>query len=404
MITLGIETSCDETALALIETRDFEGKFEYRVLASYIHSQADLHNQFGGVYPNLAKREHAKFLLPLLKKLLADTKGYFDGQMEQIPKDIFDKKIKDIEVKYSAKNSDLVQTFLNENEFLKNIPKIDRIAVTEGPGLEPALWVGISFALILNELWKIEVVPVNHMEGHVIGSLLHDEESDKWQSMKDFNGPGLALLISGGHTQIVELNRNNHEFNYKIIGETRDDAVGEAYDKVARILDLPYPGGPHVSRLADEAVDMKLDLGIALPRPMLNTSDLDFSFSGLKTAVLYAVRDEKSKNGDISIDFKRAIANEFENAVNEVLISKIKKSIEETQAKSLLIGGGVIANKRLRQSFTNLAHKYGMSIYLPSKHVSGDNALMIAISGALKIKVNKRELRADGTKSLAESV
>ena len=401
MITLGIETSCDETALALVETRDNGGQLEYRVLASYIHSQADLHNQFGGVYPNLAKREHAKFLVPLLKKLLADTAGYFDGQMEQIPKDIFDKKIKNIEVKYSAKNIDLVKTFLSENEFLKIIPKIDRIAVTEGPGLEPALWVGISFAQILNELWDIEVVPVNHMEGHVIGSLLHDEETDKWQSMKDFATPGLALLISGGHTQIVEVSRKGHEFDYKIIGETRDDAVGEAYDKVARILDLPYPGGPHVSRLADEALDMKLDPGIVLPRPMLKTDELDFSFSGLKTAVLYAVRDEKAKSKKLSDDFRRAISNEFENAVNEVLITKIRKAIELSHAKSLIVGGGVIANKRLRQSFTNLVHEYGMSIYLPSKHVAGDNALMIAISGSLQTNPKIRELKADGTKSLS---
>jgi N6-L-threonylcarbamoyladenine synthase len=396
MITLGIETSCDETALALIETRYFEGRFEYRVLASYIHSQAELHNQFGGVYPNLAKREHAKYLFPLFKQLLDNTSSYFEQKDQMIENQIFDQRIAEIREKYYSKNSELIDSLMN-SDFLKQIRKIDRIAVTEGPGLEPALWVGITFASILSHLWNVETVAVNHMEGHILGSLLQKEENDKWQSLEKIDFPALALLISGGHTQLIEINQTADLFSYHIIGETKDDAVGEAYDKVARLMELPYPGGPQISKLADDKVVMD----IKLPRPMLRSGELDFSFSGLKTAVLYTLRDQKEKVGEISLEFKKALAYEFENAVVEVLLHKSKLAIEKIGAKSFIIGGGVIANKRLRESFETLTKEYGIGLYLPTKHVSGDNALMIAISGALKKKIEHRQLIADGTKRLS---
>ncbi len=406
MITLGIETSCDETALAIIETKHTDGNVEYRVLGSLIHSQAALHSPYGGVYPNLAKREHAKNLMPLLKKLLEDSMVLLPSP-KQTGESNFTQKISDIKNKYNEKNSDLVDSLV-DIDFLKRIPAIDKIAVTEGPGLEPALWVGISFAQILSELWSIPVTPVNHMEGHIVGSLLDAEMDSQWKILKPIDFPALALLISGGHTELVKIESNGSTdafpLKYKIIGQTKDDAVGEAFDKVARLLDLPYPGGPQISQLANEASvenGGQSDRAIKLPRPMLNSNDLNFSFSGLKTAVLYAVRKETEISGTISVDFKRQIAKEFEDSVNEVLCKKLRMAIEETGAKAVIVGGGVIANTRLRSSFTHLANEYGLTLYLPSKHISGDNALMIALAGALNGKDIEGQLKADGTKRLA---
>ncbi|MEK7642136.1 MAG: tRNA (adenosine(37)-N6)-threonylcarbamoyltransferase complex transferase subunit TsaD [Patescibacteria group bacterium] len=351
MIILGIETSCDETALALIETRQTDGVFECRVLASLIHSQADLHSPYGGVFPTLAKREHEKHLEPLLDKLLASQ---------------------------------------------PTKPRIDAIAVTEGPGLEPALWTGIVFAEKLGAEWKVPIIPVNHMEGHIVGSLIEsDTPGGAWQKLKDLPLPSLALLISGGHTELVRI---DSLFHYAIIGATKDDAVGEAFDKVARLLGLPYPGGPHISKLADEARKDGLASSVKLPRPMIHSKDLHFSFSGLKTAVLYAVRDAE-KAGIFDDVFKKSLAREFEDAIVETLDTKLRSAIEETGAQSLIIGGGVSANRMLREQFTIIATEFGIPLYMPSPHISGDNALMIALAGALN-GTPSNKLRAHGTKKL----
>jgi N6-L-threonylcarbamoyladenine synthase len=384
MTILGIETSCDETALALIETRQNEGVFEVRVLASLIHSQADLHSQYGGVFPTLAKREHEKHLRPLLEQLL-------DSQPTK--------------------------------------PTINSIAVTEGPGLEPALWAGIVFAQELSKEWGVPVIPVNHMEGHIVGSLLASDKPDgEWQKLKELPLPSLALLISGGHTELVKIEHRAQKregahvtveprmgsqrlasagskgtcapslFNYKIIGSTKDDAVGEAFDKVARLLGLSYPGGPQISRSAQVARDRDLVSEIKLPRPMIHSKDLDFSFSGLKTAVLYAVRAAE-KNGSFTDTFKLSLAREFEDAVAETLSAKLRDAIEDIGAQSIIIGGGVSANIILRDQFTSIAKGFGIPIYLPSSHISGDNALMIALAGALN-ETHSVSLRAHGTKKL----
>jgi N6-L-threonylcarbamoyladenine synthase len=413
MITLGIETSCDETALSLIETREKDGFFDCKVVASLIHSQAELHSSFGGVYPALAKREHGRNLLPLLNKLLEKAREVYGEKPLVISDTDFKEKIDQVTAEYASRNADLFSSF-TDIDFLKTIPNIDRIAITEGPGLEPALWVGISFGEILATIWSglrgeasrvVPVIPVNHMEGHVVGSLLSsDVKMGEWQRLKPVHFPALALLISGGHTELVKIENNSTggqlDLDYSIIGQTKDDAVGEAFDKVARLLGLPYPGGPHVSKLAKEAEEQSLVSTIKLPRPMLNSGDLNFSFSGLKTAVLYAVRDEEKRNGSLSDDWKRTLAREFEQSVKETLIAKLRRAIEEMDAKTIIIGGGVSANRTLRGAFEVLAEEYIIPLYLPSTHISGDNALMIALAGALDDAKYERKLKADGTKRL----
>ena len=369
MFILGIETSCDETALALIETRGDGGAFECRVITSLIHSQASLHSPYGGVFPMLAKREHEKYLPVLLEKILGSEVTSSRMQMKRSP--------------------------------------VDAIAVTEGPGLEPALWTGITCAEDLGKKWSVPVIPVNHMEGHIVGSLLESDAPDgNWQGLKPLPLPSLALLISGGHTELVKIENNIADekngigapFRYTIIGATKDDAVGEAFDKAARLLGLPYPGGPQISNMAKKAREKGVQSPITLPRPMLHSADLNFSFSGLKTAVLYAVRDaEKSESFDDTS--KQGLAREFEDAVAETLDTKLRTAIEETGAQSLIIGGGVSANDTLRDRFTATAMKYDLPIYLPSRHISGDNALMIALAGALNY-APKEKLHAHGTKKL----
>lgn len=403
MITLGIETSCDETALAILETKQDGAGLLYRIVSSLIHSQADLHREYGGVYPTLAKREHGRNLLPLLRKILIESAQI--GPSRHVMDDhAFQTKIANIKSKYADKNSDLVDSLV-DIDFLRHVPNIDRIAITEGPGLEPALWVGISFAEILGDLWSIPIVPVNHMEGHVVGSLLSNNVKDNgWNQLKEIQYPGIALLISGGHTELVQIDRQSDEkvfpLRYNIIGQTKDDAVGEAYDKVARLLEFPYPGGPQISKLAEEASREGLEFISKLPRPMLNSDNLDFSFSGLKTAVLYSIRDEKNLTGIISNEFKKGLALEFEMCVEEIMSKKLRKAIDKVGAKTIIVGGGVVANVRLRRAFEKLSIEYDLPLYLPSAHVSGDNALMIALAGSIDDRTYGNSLKADGTKRL----
>jgi N6-L-threonylcarbamoyladenine synthase len=350
MITLGIETSCDETALCLLETQEKGGGFEYRILGNIVHSQIDVHKEYGGVFPMLAKREHIKNLPILYEKILKDSG-------------------------------------IKENQ-------ISRVAVTRGPGLEPALWTGILFAQELGKRLSIPVIPINHMEGHIMGSLLSKSEAhDDFQNLLHVNFPALAVLISGGHTEIVEIKQLGE---YTVLGSTVDDAVGEAFDKVARMLGLPYPGGPEISKLAETARKDNIENKIKLPRPMLHSKNLNFSFSGLKTAVLYTLREIP----EINLEQKQDISREFENAVTDVIISKTRTAIEEYGPQTLIIGGGVIANKFMRLSFENLAKEHSIPLYMPALGLSGDNALMIAIVGAAKDPNSNTELRAEGNLSL----
>ncbi len=431
MTILGIETSCDETALALIETREVDGHTEYRIIQSLVHSQAELHSAYGGVFPTLAKREHSRNLVPLLEKILKDLPATDKKHSD------FSTTLESINKEYAEQNADLISS-LTDAHFLEHIPHIDKIAVTEGPGLEPALWVGITFARILGQLWNVPVIPINHMEGHVVGSLLeNDKPSGSWQRLKELPLPAVALLISGGHTELVRIEAENtvaekdaHErvrvvsernevervtqdtgrsnlLRYTLLGQTLDDAVGEAFDKVARLLGLPYPGGPHISKLAHEAYEQKIESPVKLPRPMINSKDLNFSFSGLKTAVLYAVQDAQKKDA-LSENFKKGLAYEFEQAVSEVLETKLAQAVEDVGAQSIIIGGGVSANHILRDRFKKVAEKYDIPLFLPSFHISGDNALMIALVGALNNQdghpdaTQSKKIRAHGTKKITE--
>ena len=333
MIFLGIETSCDETALSLLETREEKGVFEYRILANIVHSQIELHKEYGGVFPILAKREHIKNLPLLYTQILKDAQ-------------------------------------IDEKE-------IDAIAVTEGPGLEPALWTGIVFAKELGERLSLPLIPVNHMEGHIVSALFTKTTIEKeFSQLKAVAFPALALLISGGHTEIIHIAQ---AATYKVLGRTRDDAIGEAFDKVARMLGFAYPGGPEISRYAALAREENLPHTITLPRPMIHSKDLDFSFSGLKTSVLYTVREL----GTLTETHKKEIAREFEDAVTEVLITKVKQALEDNECQSLIVGGGVIANTHIRKAFETLATEASIPLYLPGAGLTGDNALMIVLAGAL---------------------
>jgi N6-L-threonylcarbamoyladenine synthase len=400
MIILGIETSCDESAVSIIETRGKVESLECKVISSLIHSQADLHNQYGGVFPTLAKREHGKNLVPLLEKALIEYSHNKTDKIntQSISDDHFEKILREYESIIKDHDPDL-WTSISHADFLKHTPHIDKIAVTEGPGLEPTLWVGINFARFLASLWQIPIVPINHMEGHIVASLLESDIVDgHFHKLKSLPLPTLALLISGGHTELVKINALG---NYNIIGQTKDDAVGEAFDKVARILGLPYPGGPHISKLAEQAETENLEGVLKLPRPMIGSKDLDFSFSGLKTAVLYAVKDYINTHNEVDTEFKKSLCLEFERAVDETLSKKLIQAIEQNDIKSIIIGGGVIANKRMKKSFTRIANEYNIPIFIPSIHMSGDNALMIALAGILiGSEKNGIELRASGRKTL----
>lgn len=389
MRILGIETSCDETAVCVIEAEgNFNADFSFRVLGNSLLSQASIHAQYGGVFPNLAKREHAKNLVPILEKALNESEMLHQGQTKA-PAEIGGMLSREPEL--SARIGEYFAKY--------GKPKIDCIAVTVGPGLEPALWVGINFARALSKAWSVPIVAVNHMEGHVIMPLVrHDDSEQKTanrkQEMQKFKFPLLSLLISGGHTELV-LSREWRK--YEILGETRDDAVGEAFDKVARLLGLPYPGGPEISRLALEARSSKLEANFNLPRPMLNDDNLDFSFAGLKTAVRRIVE----KNPP-SQDEKLKIAREFEDAVAEVLVGKTMRAVAERGARTVIVGGGVSANTYIRLRLAEALEKEGSgaTLLVPPPELATDNALMIALAGyfhALKSDyADSATMRANG--------
>ncbi len=420
MKILGIETSCDETGICLIETDNvFSNEKnslnnqtigQIKILGNQLYSQIATHAQYGGVVPMMAKREHAKNLTPLLEKCLEESnllKSNIKNQKSKIPENKRE-KIKEILIREDG----LFDQLKNLAERIER-PSIDAIAVTNGPGLEPALWVGVVFAKALSELWNIPVIPTNHMEGHIVVASLIPESEPNTYKLKPITFPSVALLISGGHTQLVLIKDN---LQYEIIGNTKDDAVGEAFDKVARLLGLPYPGGRVVSELAEKERNEFPDKlpPYPLPRPMIHSKDLDFSFSGIKTAVLYTIKkiqglsqtsssNEARLIPELSASIKQEIACEFENAVVEVLISKTKKAVEQYGAKTLIIGGGVSANKKIRNDFEKESKDLGIIFLLPEIKSSTDNAVMIAIAGLLNIQAGKKpevDFKANGNLSL----
>ena len=396
MRILSIETSCDETAISIVEASGGLKKPNFSILADAVASQISIHAQYGGVFPMMAKREHSKNIVPLFKKALTEAGLLIHAKK---PTPLTDKQDQEIR-KILDREQELIEQFIELVTTVKK-PKLDAIAVTEGPGLEPALWVGINFARALAHFWKLPVVPTNHMEGHIISGLIIEGavENGK-QKLNKVAFPAIALLISGGHTQIVLV---KDWMQYKILGETRDDAVGEAFDKVARMMGLPYPGGPEISKLAAEgrrAFSLPFTKGeagrgsrseIHLPRPMLHTPDYDFSFSGLKTAVLYMIQKIKT----LDHETKCAIACEFENAVTEVLIKKTAKAVEKYKAKTILLGGGVASNNFIKQKFTELVDseplkEKNIKLYFPRKDLSTDNAIMIAMAGYFRLSKTKK--------------
>jgi N6-L-threonylcarbamoyladenine synthase len=373
MILLSIETSCDETAISILQ-KESNSPLTFSVLSHKVLSQATMHQEFGGVFPSLAKREHAKALPYLLALCLKEAKLLDERKIER---------------SLSEEKLLLLDEILRREEEMKNAlllffsginkPKIDAIAVTSGPGLAPALWVGISCATALSSAWNIPLYEVNHIEGHVISALLK-KKGKKTYEIQGVEYPSLAFIASGGHTEIVRL---TSERKYEILGETKDDAIGEAFDKVARLLGLSYPGGPEIGRLAEKArrghvVPRK---EFILPRPMIQSKDLYFSMSGLKTSVLTKVKACEEVNEEA----REELSLEFENAVTDVVYAKIKQAIYETRAKTLLFGGGVSANTHLREMLVRLAKEESVELYLPDKEMTGDNALMIGAVGLLMI-------------------
>ena len=338
MTILGIETSCDDTGVAVLETT--EGKNpQFAIRSNVVASQIDVHQEYGGVFPSLAKREHIKNLPITLEKALKGAK----------------------------------------------VEKTDAIAVTYGPGLSPCLWTGINFAKDLAKEWNVPLVPVDHMEGHLLVAFLGDENFQFSNPNFQKLFPAVALIVSGGHTQLVLVKDIG---KYQMIGETRDDAAGECFDKTARILGLPYPGGPAVAAAA--ALAGKPAIGIKLPRPMMHTKDYDFSFSGLKTAVLYdyKARPEQERQ---SKEYIQEMAAEIQQSVIDVLVHKTIKATEEFGAKSVILGGGVSANSELRKQLGQKAKDLGIELLAPPKNLSTDNGLMIALAGYFTYKADSYE-------------
>ena len=351
MIILGIETSCDDTSVAILKIENHKLK----ILSNIISSQVKLHAQYGGVYPFLAKREHQKNL-PI----------------------VFNKAIK------KAKN-----------------PKIDLIAVTVGPGLEPCLWQGINFAKNLAEKLNLKIVPVNHLEAHIFANWLSPNEKIfkfQFSIFKEKNLPAICLVVSGGHTQLILMKDIG---KYKILGETRDDAAGECLDKTARILGLGYPGGPIIAKKAKEAKNKKLKFNITLPRPMIHQKNYDFSFSGLKTAVLYDFQS-RSLNERKSKEYILVMAKEIQQAIIDVLIEKTLRAAREYKAKSIILGGGVSANDELRNQFQlkikNLKSK--INFLAPKKEFCTDNAAMTAFTAYFHQKEIKEPTTVEANANL----
>jgi N6-L-threonylcarbamoyladenine synthase len=326
MYILAIETSCDETAASVASGKGNDLK----IISNVVSSQINIHKKYGGVIPELAAREHVINIIPVIDEALALAK---------------------------IKKQDAAK-------------KLSAIAVTIGPGLITSLMVGVETAKTLAYAWKLPIVAVNHIEGHIYSNFINN---------KKISFPAIILTVSGGHTQLVLLKSH---LNYKTIGETRDDAAGEAFDKAAQLLGLGYPGGPIVSKQADK-FSGKHTIH-ALPRPMLESKDYDFSFSGLKTALLYATQKDNNFKKKVS-----EYAFEFQEAVVDVLTSKTIRAAKEFKVKSVFLSGGVSANKRLREKLATEVKKIGLEFAVPEFQYTTDNAAMIASAGYFKFKAKK---------------
>ena len=379
MKILAIETSCDDTCIAVAKCN----RSGFGLLSNLISSQIEIHKKWGGVYPALARREHQKNLTPLLIKALKEA-----GLIKFLKKK---NTINDLEIKNILKREELL--YLELKKFLEKYqkPKIDLIAVTNGPGLDPCLWTGVNFAKTLAFAWDLPIIGVNHIEGHIFANLLSRVSSNFQFSIFNFQKkalPGVCLIASGGHTQIILIKKLG---KYKIIGETRDDAAGEAFDKIARILGLSYPGGPAITAIAAKFSISNFQFPIKLPRPMMHSKDYDFSFSGLKTAVLYDYK-KRNKKQRLSKKYIRAMAKEAQQAIVDVLIKKTIKAANDFGAKSIFLGGGVAANKLLRESFEKsiVEKKLSFQLHFCEPIYYTDNAAMIAATACFLFQKMKQ--------------
>ena len=321
MKTLGIETSCDETAIAIYDSNK-------GIIGESIYSQMKMHAEYGGVVPELASRDHCLKIIDVLKDALGDYQ----------------------------------------------LSDIDQIAYTSGPGLLGALLIGESFAQGLSSALQVPLIPINHLEGHLMSPMMEFPE---------ISMPFICLLVSGGHSMIVDVKAKG---DYEIIGQSQDDAVGEAFDKVGKLLGLPYPGGPHIEKLAVNGNPKAYDF----PRPMIHSDNLDMSLSGLKTAVLYTVQKVEEINNHIKAD----IAASFQKAVTDVLIAKIKKTINQTSRSDVIIAGGVAANKYIRKEFKELENTLNIRVYYPDLKYCGDNAAMIAFVGSMMTATKEKNIKS----------
>ena len=318
MYVLGIETSCDETGVAIYHANK-------GLIAHNLYSQVDMHSENGGVVPELASRDHIRKLVPLIKQTLLDSQ-------------------------------------LNSSD-------INGIAYTAGPGLMGALLVGAATARSLAWTWQIPAIAVHHMEGHLLAPMLEPNPPEF---------PFIALLISGGHTQIVKVENIGH---YELLGQSLDDAAGEAFDKTAKMLDLGYPGGSKLSALAEQGTPL-----IKFPRPMTDRPGLDFSFSGLKTFALNTINASEKTMQD-----KANIAASFQEAVADTLSIKCKRALQQTGLKRLIVAGGVSANKKIRASLTEMAQKEHVQIYFPRLEFCTDNGAMIAYAGCQRLLAGNQQ-------------
>lgn len=322
MLVLGIESSCDETGVALYDTKQ-------GLLAHALHSQVDMHAEFGGVVPELASRDHIRRALPLTELVLK-----------------------------------------NANRSLKDI---EGIAYTQGPGLAGALLVGTSIAQSLAFALNVPSVGVHHLEGHLLAPLLEDNPPQF---------PFVALLVSGGHSQLMRVDGIGE---YELLGDTLDDAAGEAFDKTAKLLGLGYPGGPALAKLATQGKPR-----FTLPRPMLNSKDLDFSFSGLKTAVLTLVNNNQPLGEKIDAQTQADIAYEFQESVTEILTAKCMAALRQTGLDNLVVSGGVGANTRLREKLNAATKRKLCKVSYPRLEFCTDNGAMIAFAGAMRLEAMQK--------------
>ncbi|GLQ33301.1 tRNA (adenosine(37)-N6)-threonylcarbamoyltransferase complex transferase subunit TsaD [Litoribrevibacter albus] len=324
MLVLGIETSCDETGVALYDS-------EKGLLADALYSQIDMHNEYGGVVPELASRDHVKKLLPL------------------------------------------IQATLDQAEVTSE--QVDAIAFTKGPGLVGALMVGTMTARAIAFAWGIPALGVHHMEGHLLAPMLEDTPP---------TFPFVALLVSGGHTQLVQVEGIGQ---YQLLGESLDDAAGEAFDKAAKMMNLPYPGGPHIAKLASQGTPGRF----TFPRPMVDRPGLDFSFSGLKTYTLNTVQALEKEQGELSDQDKADIAHAFQEAVVETLAIKCRRALEQTGMKQLVMAGGVSANIRLREKLEQALAKVGGQVFYARPQFCTDNGAMIAFAGLQRLQAGQQD-------------